>query len=158
MSRSLAALPDDLRCSLIVGSGDMTVGELREMFARPSAFRVLTTGQASEAFGYSGETWRGWADEGRIHGAYRDEGETGAWRLPMLGCEEHLARLQSGTLHRKRKRGPWEGTPAQTERTWPALVQEGPMVGGGSEAVGRESLDAEKPARSGLAGARRTHR
>lgn len=142
LAAALSALPDTTRCSLVVGSGDMTVAELREAIGKPSAFRVLTTGQAAELLGYSGDTWRDWASSGQVRGCYRDDGEGGTWRLPMVECEEHLARLQSGSLHRKRKRGPWskEGTPAPSARVGAEDHETGTLVFRRSKAVeGRQA-------------------
>lgn len=138
LSLALAALPDDTRCSLVVGSGDLTVAELREAIGKPSEFRVLTTGQAAELLGYSGDTWRAWAASGQVHGCYRDD-EGGTWRLPMVECERHLARLQSGALHRRRKRGPWpkEGTPPSSARAGSENHEAGTLVFRRSKAVER---------------------
>lgn len=153
LAEAIGGLPDGVRCALTIGSGDLTVGELRAALARPSDARVLTTGEAAGMFGYSGDTWREWADRGEVIGAYRDTPE-GMWRLPLRACEEHLARLQDGALHRRRKRGPWpkKGTAPQAARAGAEADTQGKVVRLRSETVGRRASDDERPAGRGLAG------
>lgn len=133
------------------------MGELREALATPPEFRVLTTGQAAETFGYSADTWREWAAAGDVRGAYRDDGE-GMWRLPAKACEEHLARLQARALHRRRKRGPWEASEtAQTLRAGSEGVPDGTVVAGGPKTLEFRKADAPKSGSSRLAPAGRAH-
>lgn len=144
---TLSNLPDDTRCALIVGQGDMTVGELREALrCREESERVLTTGEAAETFGYAASTWAKWADEGLVDGAYRDDGDSGYWRLPLVGCRDHLADLRRGRNVRRRKRGPWkEAAPAQTGRAGTEGVPAWTVLRGGPEAVGRRQADDAEP-------------
>ena len=132
--------------------------ELREALATVPEFRVLTTGQAAESFGYSADTWRGWAEGGEVRGAYRDDGE-GMWRLPMKACQEHLARLQAKALNRSRKRGPWAASEAaQAERVGSKGVSDGKVVALRPSALERGKADAQEPGSSRLAATGRTHR
>ena len=106
MKEALAHLPDEMKVGLVLGSGDMTVRDLRRAFSAPDPNRVLTTGEASALLGYSADTWREWAPD--VPGAYRDEGERAYWRLPYVGCVEHLRRLKARRLNAGRRRGPWK--------------------------------------------------
>lgn len=149
----LANLPDSTRVSLIVGSGDMTMGELRELLSREEDERVLTTGEASEVFGYSQSQWTTWAADGEIDEAYRDDGDSGYWRLPALGCREHLARLRDPMNAKRRSRAPWKRTPASAEQAGPEGLPAWSVVCGGSAPVGRRKADTQEPGSSGLADA-----
>lgn len=82
--------------------------------------RLLTTGQAAAEIGFSPDTWRAWADDGRIPGAFRDESET--WRLPLVGCREHVAALRSGKAYNRRQRRGWD---ASTEAAAPERARKG---------------------------------
>lgn len=160
LAQMFGALPGDTRCGVLIGSGDLTLAELREALALPSGARVITTGQAAELLGYSADTWRGWAEAGEVDGAYRDDGTDGHWRLPLAACEEHLARLQGGALHRRRKRGPWPkkaGPTPQAARVGAEADPEGKVVRLRSPALGRRASDDAGPAEPRLARARRPH-
>jgi hypothetical protein len=94
----LASLPGETRCSLIVGSGEMTVDELRAALTSEGPL-FLTTAQASERYGWSRKYW---AKVGRdMPGAFTD----GQWHLPVEGCEAHVAAKASQST--RRKRHPW---------------------------------------------------
>jgi hypothetical protein len=141
-SEALAGLPDDALVPV------RWVKKLLAGEVVPSEFRVLTTREAADLFGYSVDTWRGWADEGEVRGAYRDEGEAGTWRLPMKACEEHLARLQSGALNRRRKRGPWQPkarTSAQAPQAGAEADPERKVVRLRPSPVGRRPADDATP-------------
>jgi hypothetical protein len=139
LAEMLAELPDDTRVSVTIGSGDVRVRELREAFTGPSPHAVLTTGQAAEQFGYSADTWRRWA--GDIAGAYQDDDGRGTWRLPVVGCIEHLRRLSAPK--RRRRRGPWTPEKTRQARAPDLLAQK--VAGGGSSTVGRRQADAPGP-------------
>jgi hypothetical protein len=67
----------------------------------------LTPGQAAKRFGRSAPYWRTKAAAGAIKGAYLDP-ETERWRLPNVGCREHLAAKARGDTPGRRfvRRGP----------------------------------------------------
>jgi hypothetical protein len=98
-SATLARLPDDTPVSVIVGSGSMTKGELAAALAHAGPV-YITTAEASRRYSRSPKWWARAARE--IPGAHKDR----HWRLPVQGCEEHLARL----IRPRRKRGPWYPT------------------------------------------------
>lgn len=102
----LASLPDDTHCSVLVGTGDFTLGELRQALARTTPM-FLTTKQAAERWGYSSESWAKWAKEDLLEGAWQDV-DGGPWHLPSESCEDHVDHLrqQSATQKRRRFRGP----------------------------------------------------
>jgi hypothetical protein len=142
-ARILAELPDDARVSVTIGQGDLRVRDLREAFAGPDPNMVLTTGQAAERLGYSGDWWRRAAKDGDVPGAYQDGDHRGTWRLPIVGCIEHLHALRSP--QRTRRRAPWSATEAQQDaRTPPVLARS--MARGGLASVGRRSSDSSRPA------------
>ena len=138
---ALAHLPDDAAVTVT-----LRVSELREALSARSPLRLLTTGQAASELGYSGDTWRSWAEAGKIEGAYRDEGDDGMWRLPLGACEDHLERLRSGTLNRRRKRGPWKAkaSTAQAGGAGPEGDMEGPVGVLRFAPVGRRKADDEE--------------
>ena len=89
---ALEALPDRMRCSLVIGSGDLTIGDLRESLARP---KVINTSEAHRRWPrYSETTWRKRAREGDIPGAWQDEPPRGPWSLPLAGCQRFIDSLQ----------------------------------------------------------------
>lgn len=96
----VAQLPDEARVCLIVGMGDMTKGELAAALASTGPV-YITTAEASRRYSRSPKWWARAAKE--IPGAHKDR----HWRLPVAGCEEHLARL----IRPRRKRGPWYPRP-----------------------------------------------
>lgn len=153
MKDALAYLPDETRISLTIGSGDMTVRELRRAFSATDPHRVLTTGEASELLGYSPDTWREWAPE--VPGAYRDDGERAYWRLPYVGCVEHLRRLKARRLKAGRRRGPWkkeaEAKAAQAGGSGAEGVQERKVLRLRPASVGRGQAHHEEPEASRLA-------
>jgi hypothetical protein len=85
----LAELPDDAMVTVSVRVGDW----LRAREAKSGGPEILTTTQASRAFGYEAEAWRRWAVQGRIDGAWQDS-EGGAWHLPRRACQGHLRSLR----------------------------------------------------------------
>lgn len=95
-AEAIAALPDDTRLSVTVGSGGMTKAELADALTRSGPV-YITTAEASRRYSRSPRWWCEAASD--IPGAYKDR----RWRLPVQGCEEHLARL----TRPRRKRGPW---------------------------------------------------
>lgn len=117
--------------------------------------RLLTTGQAAAEFGFSPDTWRGWADSGRIKGAFRDEGET--WRLPVVACREHVAVLRSGKAHNRRQRLGWDASTAPAARAGASADSEGKVVELRPAALGRRAADDAEPGSPGVAGPRRAH-
>jgi hypothetical protein len=96
---ALASLPDDTPVSLIVGSGSMTKGELAAALTDAGPV-YITTAEASRRYSRSPKWWARAAK--KIPGAHMDR----HWRLPVRGCEEHLAAL----IRPRRKRGPWHPT------------------------------------------------
>lgn len=84
----LAGLPDDARVSVIVGQGDMTIGQLRVAMSTATAV-YITTSEAARRYSRSPEWWAAAAAAGHVPGAWKDR----VWRLPVQGCEEHLAAL-----------------------------------------------------------------
>ena len=96
IASTLAALPDSTRVSITVGSGDMTWGEIKEACSHSGPV-YITTEEASRRYSRSPKWWARAAKE--IPGAHKDR----HWRLPVAGCEEHLAAL----IRPRRKRGPW---------------------------------------------------
>lgn len=87
MSEALETLPDSMRCSLQIGTGDFTIKDLRDYLARPE---VISTADAHRRWPrYSESTWRKWAREGKLEGAWRDEAG-GPWSLPVAGCQAWL--------------------------------------------------------------------
>lgn len=152
LANALSQLPDDTRCSLTVGSGDMTVGELRDALASDEA-ELLSVSQAHARWpAYSKETWRRAAAEGEVRGAWQDV-ENGPWRLPARSCEEYVAARQSNGSRRGSKgpRGP---------RSWylPAArgrakdLQTDPVLDGRSPAVRRIPGRDQGPEAPELAG------
>lgn len=139
---AIAALPDEALVPI-----RWVKQVLAEAPTEPSQHRVLTTGEAADQLGYSSPTWREWCEAGEIDGAYRDEGEAGMWRLPLPACLEHLARLQSKALNRRRKRGPWKkaGPSAQTARAGTGADTEGTLVFRRPSPVGRRAPDDAGP-------------
>lgn len=107
---AISQLPDDASVTLTV-----RVSELRDALNARNPRRLLTTGQAAAELGYSADTWRGWADDGRIEGAFRDDGDEGTWRLPLGACEAHVERLRDRTLSRRRRGKPWKGVQAGSD-------------------------------------------
>jgi hypothetical protein len=99
IAETIAGLPGETRVSLIVGSGDMTLDELATALTDAGPV-YITTAEASRRYSRSPKWWARAARE--IPGAHKDR----HWRLPVQGCEEHLARL----IRPRRKRGPWHPT------------------------------------------------
>lgn len=85
---ALAGLPDDAQVTVTVRKGDL----VRALETRVGGPALLTTRQAASAFGFSGEQWKRWAEQGRIEGAWKVD-QRGHWRLPRAGCEAHLRTL-----------------------------------------------------------------
>jgi hypothetical protein len=102
IAETIAGLPGETRVSLIVGSGDMTLEELATALTDAGPV-YITTAEASRRYSRSPKWWARAARS--IPGAHKDR----HWRLPVQGCEEHLARL----IRPRRKRGPWH--PARPE-------------------------------------------
>lgn len=79
---ALSTLPPDAELTL-------TVEQLREMLEGGGAQvepEVIGTAEAAEFWpAYSQETWRRWAQDGEIGGAWKDT-EAGPWRLPLASC------------------------------------------------------------------------
>ena len=114
IAEMLSGLPDDTHVAVTVGSGELTVGEMREAFSAGNPDRVLTTTQAAVEFGYSGNSWQKWAAAGRIEKAWQDA-ETGPWRLPYASCKAHRDNLQRRALNTGGIRGPRQkGTTASS--------------------------------------------
>ena len=104
VAAALAHLPNDTRVSITVGAGDITMGQIRAAASQSRPDRLLTTTEASEAFGYSSDTWRKWASAGEIEGASQDA-EGGPWRLPYGACEaHHEIRSKKGGVRRGKPR------------------------------------------------------
>jgi hypothetical protein len=99
IARTIAGLPGETRVALIVGSGDMTLEELATALTDAGPV-YITTAEASRRYSRSPKWWARAARS--IPGAHRDR----HWRLPVRGCEEHLAAL----IRPRRKRGPWHPT------------------------------------------------
>lgn len=121
LAQWLAELPDDARCAITVGSGDLTIGELREALALPPD-RLVTTGGASSELGYSADTWREWADEGKIPGAFRDAPD-GYWRLPLAACRDHIEGLRHA--RKRRQRLGWDASAASEKPEKPQPARKG---------------------------------
>ena len=98
-------LSDTVRCSLIVGSGDMTVGELRASLANGPIY--LTPKMAEDMFGiYRKRTWSEWCSEGIVAEAWQDA-VGGTWRFPVASAEAVIAQKRNGTTSKRRGlRGP----------------------------------------------------
>lgn len=107
-AEALASLPDDTRISVVVGSGDMTVGEWKAALLASSP-AVVTTQQAAAKWSRTPEWWAERAFAGDIRGAIKDGG---GWRLPVESCREYLASL---SVRKAGFRGPW-GASTQTAR------------------------------------------
>lgn len=93
VAEMIANLPDDAEVSVTVS---VQAGELRKAM-ESSGPVYITTSEASRRYSRSPRWWCEAAKD--IPGAYKDR----RWRLPVQGCEEHLARL----TRPRRKRGPW---------------------------------------------------
>lgn len=133
VARLIAELPDSTPVSVMVGTGTFTAGELRRAILATQTKRTLTTGEASELFGYSASMWAKLAAAGEVEGAYQDA-KGGPWRLPYVGCDEY-ARLRSeqGRPGGGSRRGrPWGGTAGVSRERLK-------VVPCGSEAVGLQS-------------------
>lgn len=100
-AEAIAALPDNVTVSVTIGGGGMTVGQLRTALNRSGPV-YITTAEAARRYS---RTPRWWAREAhKIPGAMKDT----HWRLPVQGCEQHLADLLRPK--RVRQRGPWTPT------------------------------------------------
>jgi hypothetical protein len=101
IAETIAGLPGDARISgFSIGATGSTVDELRAAFLTDAGPVYITTAEASRRYSRSPKWWARAARE--IPGAHKDR----HWRLPVQGCEEHLARL----IRPRRKRGPWHPT------------------------------------------------
>jgi hypothetical protein len=101
IAETIAGLPGDARISgFSIGATGSTVDELRAAFLTDAGPVYITTAEASRRYSRSPKWWARAAQE--IPGAHKDR----HWRLPVQGCEEHLARL----IRPRRKRGPWSPT------------------------------------------------
>ncbi len=108
VARALLVLPDDTRCAVTIGTGDICLGELRDAFSTPREDRLFTTGEAHKEFGFSSNQWRRWASLGLVEGAFQD-GPGGRWRLPRTGCKARIANERtSRTARRRGGNGPWK--------------------------------------------------
>mgnify|MGYP001581131207 CR=1 FL=1 len=104
---AIAALPDDCRCAVVVGSGELTIGDLRLALAVDSGDRAMTTVQCATEWGHAPEWWQDRARDGSIHGAYQ-ESEGSQWYIPRGHAKVFLREYREG----RRKRGsrrPWKG-------------------------------------------------
>ena len=90
---TLAHMPNSTVC-YIPGVGEVTLGDVRGEHVR-----YITTEEAARLFSYRPETWARWAPS--IPGSFRDR----MWRLPLAGCEAHIARLREP---KRRRRLPWD--------------------------------------------------
>lgn len=159
IANALAKLPDGTRIALTIGSGDLTVRELRQALSYDDSVREITTGEAATLFGRSREYWASKAAAGKIERAYKDK-VGGVWRLPYRACVEHVARRRRAVNRpgRKRKRGPWSAAPSSTPRAGTEdLPRKGlKVVAGGSQAVGQGTGGDAQPEGSRMAGRGRT--
>lgn len=96
----LAAADDTTRVSVTLGSGDLTIGELRAAFTRSGPV-LITTEEASKRYGWGQGYWRDLAKV--THGAVKDR----MWRIPVEACEAHVAAKRAP---RRRQRRPWGAT------------------------------------------------
>lgn len=155
---ALASLPEDTKVSVMVGSGHLTMGQLRAAFVhQPKG--ILTTVDSAKIFGYSSDTWAKWASDGLIEGAYQD-GPRGIWRLPYEGVEARIERVRADKAKRKvgRRRGPWReetATPSTPLAGPEGVPREGiTVLQGRSETLGWEADGDARPALQGVAGSR----
>lgn len=109
----LPELPGDTPCSLIVGSGEWTLDELRARLGDQEP-EFVTTAQAHDLWPiYSRAKWARLAADGEIDGAWQ-EGEGSPWNLPVPACRAYIKARQayrSSTKDRRKRRGPWKTTP-----------------------------------------------
>jgi len=62
-----------------------TAGALRQALSMAAGGpEVMSTTQAARIYGWTSKRWRGWAEAGRVEGAWQDE--RGRWRLPRTSC------------------------------------------------------------------------
>lgn len=109
LGKALNSLAPDTRLTIMIGTGDFTLAQLRTALAYDEGERMLSTAEASALLGYSRSWWAEQAGAGRVHGAYRT-GDNAPWRLPAASCRQHLARLQSEGRPKqpgRKRRGPW---------------------------------------------------
>lgn len=156
----LANLPDEVEVAVMVGSGQTSIGDLRKAFTATQHKRILTTGEASNSFGYSTSQWAKWAPG--IKGAYQDA-TGGPWRLPYDTCVAQVAQREiDGKRKGRNRRGrPWKKAErASPPRERAASVSRGGLavLQGGSPALGDAAPGASQPERSRLAGPRGTDR
>lgn len=138
----IAGVPGPTRCSLVLGSGDYTVDELRAALAVDSGQRDMTARELAAEFGHSRDWWQDRARAGLLPGAYQS-GARGRWYIPRSSATVFLReRRERGA--KKTKRKPWKGA-AQPGIGRPAAVQEGALVGSGSSAVGWRAADLAGP-------------
>lgn len=135
---SLANLPDDMPCTLTVGTGPYTLGQLKQALAVEGVVEIGTR-QAAGRWGRAPETWALLARNGMIEGAYQD-GVGGPWRLPLESCERYIEnrRKEASKPHGPRKA-------PQARRARPQGVPKGKVLPGGHASMGRRSLDDAKP-------------
>ena len=159
IAEMLSELPDKTRVAVVVGSGELTVGEIREAFAGGNPDRVLTTTEAAVELGYSPDSWQKWAARGRIEKAWQDA-DGGPWRLPYASCQAHRDGLQRRALKKGKRRGPWKGKapPPASTRAEGVSRQGLQVVPSGSQAMGRTADPDPESGGPRLAGPRRAHR
>ena len=107
-AEAIAQLPDDQRVSVVIGGNGPTMAELKAALASSGPV-YITTKEASKKYSRSPRWWARAAHD--IHGAYIDR----YWRLPVQGCEEHLASL----IRPRRRRGPWYPKTSHPLGEWP---------------------------------------
>jgi hypothetical protein len=67
---------------------------------------IMSTSQAAAVYGWDAKRWRGWAESGRVDGAWQEE-DTGHWRLPRDGCQRLIDEFR-----RKGRKPPRKGCPS----------------------------------------------
>ena len=160
IAKYFATLPDEVEITLTVGTGQTSIGDLRQAFIATQHKRILTTGEASRMFGYSSSQWAKWAPE--ISEAYQDA-EGGPWRLPYAACEAHVAKRETDAKRKGRNRRgrPWKKAKrASPSRERATSVSRGrfEVLQGGSPPLGNEAPGSSQPESPRLAGPGRANR
>ena len=112
IAEAIASLPDETRIAVVVGSGELTVGDLRQALAVDSAERAMTTVQCAAEWGHSPEWWQDRARAGQIHGSYQESAGS-QWYIPRGQAKVFLREyVESKRRKRKRVTKPWRGPQA----------------------------------------------
>lgn len=108
LSEALSHLPDDTRCSVVLGGGDLTLGELRSALAAQGSNRDMTARELAAEFGHSKDWWQDRARAGEIPGSYQ-AGERGRWYIPRESATVFLRETRERGSRKRRHRRPWKG-------------------------------------------------